>query len=163
MNKLIILLIVMLIFALGSGIGAATTISVDDDGTANYSTIKAAVNNASSGDEIIVKPGTYTENIRISTQKPNLIIKSESGNPENTIIKANPNTSVFNIAASNTTISGFKIESGEAGIYLAGCSDCTVTNNDLSDNKIGISLNIANYNEIRETEQIRTECMGFSS
>ena len=141
MNKLIILLMAMLIFALGSGIGAAIEIHVNPTDS-----IQAAVNNAGSGDVIIVKPGTYNENIRITTQ--NLVIRSESGNPENTIIKASPNTSVFYTAASNTTISGFKIESGDTGIYLVGCSDCTITNNDLSDNKLGISLSSANNNKI---------------
>ncbi len=141
MNKLIILLTAMLIFALGSGIGAAIEIHVNQTDS-----IQAAVNNAGSGDVIIVKPGIYNENIRITTQ--NLVIRSESGNSENTIIKASPNTSVFYTAASNTTISGFKIESGDTGIYLVRCSGCTITNNDLSDNKLGISLSSANNNKI---------------
>ena len=98
-----------------------------------------------SGDVIIVKPGTYTENIKITTQ--NLVIRSESGNPADTIIRADSSTG-FSVRASNTKISGFKVESGETAIYLVGCSDCTITNNDLSDNKIGIYLNISNNNEI---------------
>ncbi|HWQ48456.1 MAG TPA: PGF-pre-PGF domain-containing protein [Methanosarcina sp.] len=141
MKKLTILLMTMLIFAFFSGIAAAKEISVNPT-----SSIYNAVNNAASGDTIIVKPGIYSENIKVTT--PNLIIKSESGNPENTIIKASPNTSVFNIAAINTTISGFRIESGETGIYLVRCSDCIITNNDLSDNRYGISLISSNNNEI---------------
>ncbi len=141
MKKSIILLMVMLIFALFSGIAAAKEISVN-----STSSIHNAVNSAASGDTIIVKPGIYNENIKVTT--PNLIIKSESGNPENTIIKASPNTSVFNIAAINTTISGFRIESGETGVYLVRCSDCIITNNDLSDNRYGISLISSNNNKI---------------
>ncbi len=141
MKKLIILLMAMLIFALVSGIGAAKDITVN-----STDSIKAAVNSAASGDTIIVKPGIYNENIKVTT--PNLIIRSESGNPENTIIKASPNTSVFNVAAINTTISGFRIESGETGIYLVRCSDCLITNNDLSDNIYGISLISSNNNKI---------------
>lgn len=48
--------------------------------------IQNAVNNLSSGDMVTVKPGTYTENIKVS--KDNLTIRSESGNPDDTIIKA---------------------------------------------------------------------------
>jgi len=143
MKKLIILLMTMLIFALVSGIAAAREISVN-----STSSIKDAVNNAASGDVVIVKPGIYSENIKVST--PNLIIRSESGNTENTIIKAIPNASVFNVAASNTTISGFRIESGEPGIYLVSCSGCTITNNEFSDNEHGISLSSSNSNNISE-------------
>jgi len=145
MNKLIILLMTMLIFAFGSGIGAAEEFYVN-----STDSIQVAVNNAGSGDVIIIRPGTYTENIRITEH--NLVIRSESGKPEDTIIRANPNTSAFYVAAINTTISGFKIKSGETGIYLTGCSGCTVTNNDLSDNKLGISLSNSNHNEISENQ-----------
>jgi len=141
MKKSTILLMSMLIFSLVSGIAAAKEISVN-----STSSIHNAVNSAASGDTIIVKPGIYNENIKVTT--PNLIIKSESGNPENTIIKAIPNTSVFNVAASNTTISGFWIESGETGIYLTSCSDCTITDNEFSDNRYGISLISSSNNKI---------------
>ncbi|MDD2614489.1 MAG: PGF-pre-PGF domain-containing protein [Methanosarcina sp.] len=145
MKKLIILIMVMFIFALGSGVGAAAEIYVNPT-----ESIQIAVNNAGSGDAIIVRPGTYTENIQITKQ--NLVIKSETGKPEDTIIKANPNTSAFYVAARNTTISGFKIESAETGIYMLECSDCTITNNYLSDNKLGISLSNSNNNEISENK-----------
>ena len=72
MNKLITLLMVIFIFILGSGIGAAAEIHVNSS-----ESIQAAVNSAISGDAIIVGPGTYSENIDIN--KPNLVIRSESG------------------------------------------------------------------------------------
>ncbi len=141
MNKLIILLTAMLIFASVSGIGTAIEIHVPQE----RSSIQAAVYSAISGDVIIVAPGTYNESIKINT--PNLIIKSESGSPENTIIKT-INSKGFNVTANKTTISGFKIESGETGIGLFECSGCSITNNDLSNNKIGISLSRSNYSTI---------------
>lgn len=142
MNKLTIVMTAILILSLGSGIGTADEIRVN-----STQSIQAAVNNANSGDVIIVEPGTYSENIRINI--PNLVIRSESGNPENTIIKANSNTAnVFYTIANNTTISGFEIESGETGVYLARCSGCTVTNNKLLDNKLGIYLSSSNYNKV---------------
>jgi PGF-pre-PGF domain-containing protein len=148
MNKLIILLTVILAFTLSSGIGTAEQI-VQPGGS-----IQAAVNNAtSSGDLIIVKSGTYSENVIIS--KPNLVIKSESGDPENTVIMAkSPNTYVFYTEAENTTISGFKIKygiyNGVAGIRLARCSNCTINDNNLSGNDIGISLSDSNSNTISD-------------
>ncbi|MGB9938621.1 PGF-pre-PGF domain-containing protein [Methanosarcina sp.] len=141
MKKLITLLTAMLIFALASGIGAANEIYVN-----STDSIQAAVSSAVSGDVVIVKPGIYTENVRIT--KPDLVVRSESGKPEDTIVRAKLNTSAFYMAASNTTISGFKIESAETGIYMFSCSGCTVTNNYLSDNKIGINLYSSNYNKI---------------
>jgi len=131
----------MLIFALVSGIGAANNITVN-----SMDSIQAAVKSAASGDSIIVKPGIYTENVEINT--PNLVIRSEAGKPEDTIIRTDSNTTVFTVKASNTTISGFKVEFGNSGIYLARCNGCTITDNDLSDNRYGISLISSNNNKI---------------
>ncbi len=139
MKKPIILLMAMLVFSLSSGIGAAAEFYVN-----STDSIQAAVNNAASGDVIIVRPGTYNESIQITKQ--NLVIRSESGKPDDTIIRAN--TNAFYTAARNTTISGFKIESEDAGIYLARCSDCTITSNNLSDNRFGVYLSNANFNNI---------------
>ena len=142
MNKLIILLMAMLIFTLGSGIGAAKEITVNPTDS-----IRTAVNNAGSDDVIIVKPGVYNESIKITT--PKLIIRSESGNPENTIIRTDSYGFYVTATASNTTISGFKIDSAETGITLDSCSGCTISNNEISgnrankDTKFGIRLNNA--------------------
>jgi len=148
MNKSIILLTAILVFTLSSGIGTAEIIVQPGD------SIQAAVNNATgSGDLIIVKPGTYKENIIIS--KPNLVIKSESEDSENTIVMAkSANANVFYTAANNTTIRGFKIKSGGysgvTGIRLARCNNCTIDNNNLSHNDLGISLSDSNYNKISD-------------
>ncbi|RXA17232.1 PGF-pre-PGF domain-containing protein [Methanosarcina sp. MSH10X1] len=142
MKKSLILLMVMLVFALACGIGAAKEISVN-----STDSIQVAVNSADPGDVIIVRPGVYTENIRINKQ--DLVIRSESGDPSNTIINTNSTTG-FSVAASNTTIRGFRIESAETGIYMVRCNSCTVANNHLSDNKIGITLNGSNYNNVSE-------------
>ncbi|WP_269850503.1 hypothetical protein [Methanosarcina horonobensis] len=58
---------------LGSGIGTATEIVVQSG-----QSIQDAVNSSVSGDEIIVSPGNYTENLRITTS--DLIVRSASGN-----------------------------------------------------------------------------------
>ncbi len=130
---------------LSSGIGTAAEISVKPG-----ESIQAAVNNAASGDVIIVKPGIYTENIKVTTH--NLVIKSESGNPANTIITAkDPSLDVFNIEANRVTISGFKIieaKKDHAGVYMSQCKNCTVENNRLLNNTVGVYLKDSDYNLI---------------
>ncbi len=137
-NKLVILLGVFLILVLISGIGAAAEIIVQPG-----SSIQTAVNNSNAGDTIIIKPGTYTENIKIT--KGNLTIKSESGNPDNTIIKAKSSTvNVLSVQADNVKISGIKAigasGSSYSGIYLSGCNKCVIENNKLMSNGRGIYL-----------------------
>ncbi len=146
MQKLALLVAGMIIFIAISSIGTATEIIVEPG-----SSIQNAVNSASSGDVITVRPGTYTENIRIITQ--NLVIRSESGNPQDTVITAKDlRTNVFSLEqANNTIISGFKITgSGDnySGVYLVRCSNCTITNNDLSGNYQGIYLRYSDENKI---------------
>src|SRR5665647_203821 len=134
-NKLITLLLAFLILASISFIGAAAEIFVQPGNS-----IQNSINNADSGDVIIVKPGTYTENVRITTD--NLTIKSESENPDDTIIKAkSPSAHVFFLQADNVKIKGLKISGalryGYAGICLSSCNNCTIENNKLLNNSFG--------------------------
>jgi parallel beta-helix repeat protein len=158
-NRFVSLAVAFLIFTLGSSNGTAIEILVQPG-----ESIQAAVNNTSSGDLIIVKPGNYSENIIISTQ--NLTVRSESGNPENTIISpANPNVNVFHIRANNVTINGFKVRSAQyaevTGIYLAGCSQCTISNNDLSENYLGLYLSNSKNNMITDNKMSLNEKYGI--
>ena len=105
--------------------------------------IQNAVSNSSSGDVITVKPGTYTENIKVS--KDNLTIRSESGNPDDTIIKAkSAGANLLLLQGNNIKINGFKIvgasRSSYAGINLSSCSNCVIENNKLLNNSRGIYL-----------------------
>ncbi len=126
-----------LILILISGIGGAAEIFVQPPGS-----IQAAVNNASSGDIITVKPGTYIENIKVT--KSSITIRSESGNPDNTIIKAkSTGANVLLLQGSNIKISGFKIVGAKsiyAGINLSSCSNCIIEKNKLLNNSRGIFL-----------------------
>ncbi len=130
------LLVAIFILALISGPGAAAEIIVQPG-----SSIQQAVNNSGSGDIITVKPGTYTENVIVT--KDDLTIRSESGNPDNTIIKAkNSGANVLLLQGENIKISGFKAvgatRSGYAGICLSSCSNCIIENNKLLNNCYGI-------------------------
>ncbi|AKJ37679.1 cell surface protein [Methanosarcina barkeri CM1] len=144
-SKLITLLLVFFILILSSGIGTANEIFVKSG-----ESIQSAVNNAASGDVVIVKPGTYTENINVTVH--NLVIKSESENPADTIIMAkDPALDVFNIQANKVTISGFKImeaNKDHAGVYMYKCKNCTIENSRLLNNTIGVHLKNSDYNSV---------------
>lgn len=71
----IVLLAVSIILLAIAGSASASTLYVDDDGTAQYKTIQDAVNHASSGDTIIVQSGTYKETVNIVTSELTLLGK----------------------------------------------------------------------------------------
>ena len=106
--------------ALISSEAFSATIYVPD----NYNTIQAAVDAASPGDMIIVRDGTYTENVDVN--KDHLTIKSENGAEVTIVQAANPKDHVFKVTAPYVEISGFTIkganEAKEPYSYPAGIS-----------------------------------------
>lgn len=86
---------------------SAREITVDDDSEADFVSIQEAVNNSITGDTIIVRSGTYTENVRVDVT--GLTIRSESINSSAQIKPVNESKSTFLIAANSTTISGLNI------------------------------------------------------
>ena len=96
-----------------ASVSAAKIIYVPDD----YAKIQWAVDNASAGDTIIVRPGTYNENVDVDVS---VEIRSYSQNPGDTIVKAsNPDDHVFYVTASNVNITGFTV-TGATGYRAAG-------------------------------------------
>lgn len=142
-RKSIIILTVVLAFSFASAGNAAAiaiTVSNSTDQAANFTSIQDAVNAANAGDEIIVKPGTYTENIEVNTA---LTIRSESGNPSDTVIQAaDTSKDVFSIWTNEVNIKGFTIRGSDfsAGIQFFGAADCLIEHNILSNNSRGIDL-----------------------
>ncbi len=108
-----------------------------------FSTIQAAVDVASDGATIVVYPGTHVENVDVYRQ---LTIKSYSGNPLDTVVRASsPDDHVFYVTANNVKISGLTITGANqnapySGIYLSRAKSCTIENDIVSGNWYGISL-----------------------
>ena len=117
--------VTVLVFVLFINCASAATLTVGPAKT--YSTINSAVIAAVPGDTIIVKPGIYFENVLIST--PDLTIRSESGNPDDTVVQAAfPGAPVFTVSIFNVIIDGFKISNGQYGVLLSSAINCTVSN-----------------------------------
>ena len=149
-----------LTFIAFTGIASASNIYVRDD----YSTIQAAVNAASPGDTIVVRDGTYTENVKV--EKKRLTIRSENG-PDSTIVEAEyPYDHVFNVTADYVNISGFTVKEAtscwNAGIYLYYADYCNISNNNCSNNENGIYLRDSNNNCISNNNCFSNDDDGIS-
>lgn len=148
----LVVVLLMAPFPLGEGKAQAspTTIYVPDD----YLTIQGAVDAASAGDTIIVRDGTYTENVDVN--KDHLTIKSENGPDATTVRAANSGDPVFSVAADYVEINGFTVKgaTGEgpgagAGVYLEDVRYCDVLNNIASSNVYGIMLHLSSNNNVQ--------------
>lgn len=111
---------------------------------ADYPTIQAAVNASTTGDEILVAPGTYFENVLIDHLHGGILLKGLNG-PETTIIDGGRQGTVvhFSSVGPGTTIEGFTIRNGGqsplttlvgGGIYVEYC-DPTIRGNVIRDNE----------------------------
>jgi len=108
----------------------------------NYTKIQWAVNNATSGDTIIVRDGTYHENVDVSVA--HLTIQSENGTANCVVNASNPDDHVFEVTADWVNITGFTVENATElfvrGIYLDTVSHCNISSNDATNNYYGIYL-----------------------
>jgi len=114
--------------------------------------IQVAVDNATDGDTITVRDGTYIENINVNKR---LTIKSENGS-ENCIIQgADPGNSVFEVTANYVTIIGFTVKGTTAaytaGIWLKNANHCEIDNNIASENSNGIVLDSSKKNRVHNS------------
>lgn len=139
---------------------AATVHYVGGTGPGNYSTIQAAINNASDGDTIYVWEGIYHENIVV-----NRMVSLIGNGTENTTI--NSTSFAYNVYVSSNwvNISGFKITSGSNnsnGIYLFGVSNCNISNNNCSSNRYGIYLMYSDKNTIKNNTCNSNSYFGIS-
>jgi parallel beta-helix repeat protein len=120
-----------------------------------YSKIQDAVDNASTGDKIVVLSGTYYENVAIDKT-----LTLQGNDTTNTIINGSGSGSVITIKADWVNVSGFRVtDSGsgwwsDAGILLDTVENCNIKDVNFTGNKHGIMLIDSNKTSI-------TECDGY--
>lgn len=143
----------------GSTAGASPRILyVDAGGSANFMTIQAAVDNATAGDIIIVRNGTYSENVKVNVNKANVTIRSEHGLANTIVQAAQPTDYVFDITADYVCIRGFTVKGAtdayshlfkNGGISLGrDVAYCTIADNNVTGNHLGIVLSSSGHNRI---------------
>lgn len=154
MNKKIYLIFFLILFCFlalfvaSSNYAKAATITVNDNGGADYTTIQDAINHSSNGDTILVWNGTYTQNIIVNKSvsiigngTSNTTIKGPGSSP-NGILKITSNwvnVSNFYIYNAPTNLhKGIKIQSSFINI-----SNCYFNYTD-----IHISIENGNYTTI---------------
>jgi len=135
--------------AIAAGI-VPRTITVCKTGGCDYTTIQGAVNNANSGDVIMVSAGTYQENITFAGAANTITVTStnpdDSTVVQHTIIDGRRSGSV--VTFSNGTgqqLRGFTITDGRStyggGIYCSSSSptiaNCIITGNTATDSYAG--------------------------
>jgi len=138
------------------------TISVDNEGDGDYSSIQDAIDNATDGDIIEVYSGEYQEKLVVNKQISLIGLDYELGSGDDTgkpIIDGIPTYTVIRINHDNCMVKGFKIMNGNRGIHISYASNCTISGNLMSNNndygilldhgsKNNISDNIIMYNNI---------------
>lgn len=114
------------------------TITVDKSGSGDFTSIQDAINNASDGDTIFVKAGTYIENIVIENKSVSLIGEDK----ENTVIEGKEDGYVLRLyLVDNATISSLTIGNAKGReyscIFLEDCSNVTLSNNHVTNSPTG--------------------------
>ena len=113
-----------------------------------FCTISAAISPVAPGDTVIVKPGTYDEEVRISksgTSSAPIVFSAENGvtvtrrfdvsgsawlEVQGFTISGTPGDSIKAVLAANLTLAGNRvINAGGLGIYMRDAADVTVSNN----------------------------------
>jgi parallel beta-helix repeat protein len=121
------------------------TITVDDDGPADYSTIQEAISNADDGDTIFVNNGTYYENLII-----NKAVTLQGEDHNNTIIYGSGIQDVIRITSNWTNVSGFTVrgsgtEIDDTGIRLTNVNNCWIYECNIFYNENGIYADTCSY------------------
>ena len=175
-RKFVFLVFAFLILTASASVSAAKTIYVPDD----YAKIQWAVDNATAGDTIIIRDGTYYENIVVNKK---LTIKSENGSAF-TKIDGNRSGNVIEIYYDSVKIEGLTITGGGSGIkvkygsltiinnnisYNSGSgiygdfsSNNLISNNNITYNEYGIDLGWYSSNNLISNNSISNNSVGIS-
>lgn len=121
---------------------------VDDDGPADFDTIQEAINAADPGDTVFVHNGTYCEHVVV-----NKTVSLIGENRSTTIIDGQGVGTVVRVVSDFVIINGFTMQNGGfdlgiCGIVLNGVKNCTVDDNIMKTNMVGIYLLLSNNNTV---------------
>lgn len=107
----------------------------------NYTTIQAAINDASPGDEIHVDSGMYYENVNVTKR---LILRG-IGRP---VVNASGSGSAITLAAEGITLEGFTATGGRSGIQVSSNNNTVKWNNANSNYRGGIDMSSSSNNTV---------------
>lgn len=121
-------------------------IDKDNDGVmgnndSTFLSIQDAIDNASSGDVIRVKPGYYDTELLVFPIRVNKPVTLKSaGLPEKTTLDVKMEDTIFRVESDDVTIEGFTIKNGnanawEGGIRIENAKNVKIINNRLINNK----------------------------
>lgn len=118
----------------------AANIIVDWQGAGDYTTIQNAIDNAQPGDTIYVWAGEYQENVKVD--KTVTVIGNGTSN---TTINGKKTGDVVYISANWVNVSGFTINNSgsnwrDSGIEISNAQNCSIVNNNCSNNAFGIYI-----------------------
>jgi len=132
---------------------ARASITVNDDGGADYTTIQAAIDNASDNETIYVWEGIYYENITV-----NKSVQLIGNGTVNTTVSSGGG---IQITADWVNVSGFAVTGSYYGaINLQYVQNCHIYDNNCSNNFIGISL-IGSDNNLVENNNCGNNSYGI--
>ena len=145
-------------------------ITVPDD----YATIQDAVNNASPGDKIKVKDGTYSEvvvvdveDVRVTAEGDvtvdGFIVEADDVEIDNfnVIPPSDSDDGIVIMAVSGVEINDNTVSNAANAIHLIGSSECLIKDNTCTDSSDGIELDNAVDNVIEENTCLRNSGDGI--
>ncbi len=153
------LICILLLSASGAAASSFIFVNNSTGPAANYTTIQAAVDNASNRDVILLYQGVYHENVDIAKE---LSIGSVTADPDSVIVMAeDPEDHVFHISSDNVSIEGLTImgavdgswDDRVMGILLNYSNLCTIRNNKVTGNFEGMKL-LGSYNNVVEMNHV---------
>ncbi len=151
--------VAMLILSVTAG-AEANTRTVCHSGC-NYSSIQYAINIASTGDTILVKSGTYYENVDVN--KP-LILKGDDTGEGKPVVDGREIDSAINLSAGSSTLDGFEATNGSdagAGIMIVSDNNIIKNNNVDANNNDGIDMYYSSNNTLSSNNALNNNCDGI--
>ena len=152
MKKIMAILVILMLFLLTTvsftmAINETKTLYVDDDGTAEFTSIQDAIEASSQGDTIFVYSGTYHENLQIDKT---LTLTGEE--KSSTIISGLGYGNVVNITADSVVMQGFFVTDGirwGSGIFVHDTVDVSIINCTIAfNNGIGVELDLTKHAQV---------------